>query len=432
MEEISLRELIEILLKRKTMIIGITILAVLISAVVSFALLEPVYETKMVLMASNFSERLQPNQFNSEGIDNILDSLSRFPDMTLETYKQQIKAPRIMRQTIADLGLEDIYDIETLAKKIELETIKDTNLITIKMKDNDPEKAASIVNKVGEEFVSFVSDKAKEQATASSSYIEAQMVFEKEKLDEALIELRNYLAQPKGTEELKRELEAKLTQITEFKTENTNSQMRKDVLEKSIGRIEQQIINTDKKLITNKTILDDPLMKDLVEENTNSSTRELAGIKVESEEINPVYLELETALNTFVIELAEVDARLTNLQGKINETQFQIETLQAELAEKEHEERIIRQKVDVAQNTYNAFVEKHEELRVTESSQIGESNMIVISKAYPTTQPVGPRKVLNVAIAAVLGLMISVFAAFFIEYWNSEDKDKIAKNHVAN
>lgn len=414
------------------MIIGITILAVLISAVVSFALLEPVYETKMVLMASNFSERLQPNQFNSEGIDNILDSLSRFPDMTLETYKQQIKAPRIMRQTIADLGLEDIYDIETLAKKIELETIKDTNLITIKMKDNDPEKAASIVNKVGEEFVSFVSDKAKEQATASSSYIEAQMVFEKEKLDEALIELRNYLAQPKGTEELKRELEAKLTQITEFKTENTNSQMRKDVLEKSIGRIEQQIINTDKKLITNKTILDDPLMKDLVEENTNSSTRELAGIKVESEEINPVYLELETALNTFVIELAEVDARLTNLQGKINETQFQIETLQAELAEKEHEERIIRQKVDVAQNTYNAFVEKHEELRVTESSQIGESNMIVISKAYPTTQPVGPRKVLNVAIAAVLGLMISVFAAFFIEYWNSEDKDKIAKNHVAN
>ncbi|MDQ4678399.1 GNVR domain-containing protein, partial [Stenotrophomonas maltophilia group sp. RNC7] len=81
---------------------------------------------------------------------------------------------------------------------------------------------------------------------------------------------------------------------------------------------------------------------------------------------------------------------------------------------------------EIAQNTYDAFTRKHEELRVIESAQIGESNMIIISRAYPTDVPVAPRKVLNVAIAGVLGVMVGVFAAFAIEYWqvSGEEKNK--------
>ena len=132
MEEISLRELIEVLLKRKTIIASITLISILITGILSFFILDPVYETKMVLMASNFSEKLQSQQLNGEAIDNILNTISQYPQVTLETYRQQITAPRVMKKTIEDLGLEEDYDIDTLAKDIQLETIKDTNLISIK------------------------------------------------------------------------------------------------------------------------------------------------------------------------------------------------------------------------------------------------------------------------------------------------------------
>ena len=122
MEEISLRELIEILIKRKNIIIGCTIFAILVSFIVSFAVLKPKYETKMVLMASNFSDKIQSTSLDNSNINQILDTLSQYPSMTLETYRQQIKAPKVMRETIQHLGLEDEYDIERLSRSCLLYT----------------------------------------------------------------------------------------------------------------------------------------------------------------------------------------------------------------------------------------------------------------------------------------------------------------------
>ena len=99
--------------------------------------------------------------------------------------------------------------------------------------------------------------------------------------------------------------------------------------------------------------------------------------------------------------------------------QADIEKLQIESQDKVHKERLITQKVEIAQKTYEAFVSKYEELRVTESSQVGEASITVISKAYEPQRPIGPRKMLNLAIATVLGLMVGVFYAFFKEYWIS-------------
>ncbi|SNS43785.1 Uncharacterized protein involved in exopolysaccharide biosynthesis [Anaerovirgula multivorans] len=397
MEEISLRELIETLLKRKTLIIGITIVSILMAGIVSFFMLDPVYETRMVLMASHYADRLQSTQIQGEGIDNILSSLSKLPAMTLETYREQIKAPRIMRATIADLGLEEEYDIENLADAITLETTKDTNLITIKMQHADPERAAEIVNKVGENFVTFVSDKAKEHATTSSKYVETQMEIEKEKLEESLEELKEFLSQPRGVSELEKELEARLEQITSYKTRLTDLQIRQEALKAAIPVAERESKDTNKIILQNQS---------------------------GSQSSNGMQLIIEDSATLLKIELAEVEANIGSVNTQMAMIQQQIEELQVELQDKKHQERLINQKVDIAENTYDAFVKKYEELRVTESSQIGEATITIISRAFATTRPVGPRKALNVAIAAVLGAMIGVFAAFFIEYWQTSGKEK--------
>lgn len=424
MEEISLRELIEILLKRKRIIMGITLLAVLASAIISFFILEPVYETRMVLMASNFSDKLQPNQLKGEGIDNILSNLSQYPSMTMETYKQQVKSPKVMRETIEELGLEDKYDIESLAKSITLETIKDTNLLNIKMQEKDPELAAEIVNTVGRKFVAFVSDKAKEQATTTSQYIKTQIDVEKEQLDKALVELKDFLAKPQGVQELTQEVEAKLMLVTEHKTSLFQEELQREVLQQSINKIKNELKAEKPLIVTEKSILEDSVLSNLAKEKTGENIGDIASIRMNNEEVNPVYIALKEKEAEIAVELTQAEAKIQMLKTQIEAIQQEVEDLQIKLAERQHEGRLIDQKVQIAQNTYDAFTRKHEELRVTESSQVGESNMIIVSRAYPTKNPVAPRKALNVAIAGVIGIMIGVFAAFFIEYWQTSGEEK--------
>ena len=86
MEEISLRELIEALIKNKRIIAIITILSIVLSAIVSFLILEPVYEAKTVLMASNLSSK-QPAQQQVNSVEDLLNVMSQYPQMTIETYK---------------------------------------------------------------------------------------------------------------------------------------------------------------------------------------------------------------------------------------------------------------------------------------------------------------------------------------------------------
>lgn len=388
MEEVSLRELIEILLKRWKTIAITTIISILAAAILSFVIIKPTYESKMILMASGANDKTTVQELNGN-IDNMLDAISQYPTMNIESYRQQVKTPAVLDKTIKDLGLEDEYNIDTLGDKITLETIKDTQLIAIKKVGGDPEKAAAVVNKVGENFIQVFSDNVKARATSTSKYVKDQMEVERKNYDEALLEEKELLSQPRGATELKLELDGKLNQVTEYKTDLNDLSIRKDALNASI-RVAESIPSNGNSITLNQ--------------NTGKVL-------------------LDNSEKILKLELAEVEANIVSIEEQISQMQNDIEKLQIEYQDRSHKESILNQKVNIAKNTYESFVKKYEELRVTESSRIGESSITVVSRAYPSTRPIGPRKALNLAIATVLGLMIGVFIAFFAEYWQTTDEE---------
>lgn len=386
MEEISLRELIEILLKRKKEIAIITIIAILAAGVLSFVVMKPTYESKMLLMASGITDQANKD-IDVGNVEGVLNAISKYPNMNIETYRQQITAPAVLSKTIKDLNLEDEYTIESLASKITLEIIKDTQLIAIKKVSSDSKRSADIVNKVGENFIDFVTQNAKERATMASAYLKTQMEVEKGLYDAALLEQKELLSQPRGADEVNQELSAKLQQITSFKVTLNDLEVRKAGLEAAI-----------------------------IESNNTNSKGSVTSRPSLGGNFN---LSFDDSTKILRVEKAEVEGQLLNIISKVEEMQTDIEKLQIESQDKVHKERLITQKVDIAQKTYEAFVSKYEELRVTESSQVGEASITIISKAYEPQRPIGPRKMLNLAIATVLGLMVGVFYAFFKEYWIS-------------
>jgi len=424
MEEISLRELIEVLLRRKKLIIIITILAVLITGLVNSIILDPLYEAKTILMASGMSTKTQPQ--TEQGIEELLDNMSQYPQMSIETYKEQIKNPQILDQTIEELNLdEQDIDRADLSDMITLSTIKDTNLITISVKYNDKVLAANIANTVAKKFTAHVSEIAKTQADKSSNYIKTQLEVEKKNLDEALLEYKNYLSQPKGLIELQKEVGSKTDWITQYKTDLLNTEIEERKIAASLEAANKELQKTSEKIVLMKSIADDSLLTQYAADQNNKTIEDILNINLESEEINQVYMDLKNQVNSYGIMLSEIKAKKQALTEAIEATGNELETLQADLAEKQHQENIIKQKVDFARSTYEAFLKKYEEIRILKSSDIGEASIIIVSPAVEPLTPVAPRKLLNIAIAAVLGLMLGVFIAFFIEYWKTSASPKL-------
>lgn len=162
-EEISLRELVEIILRGKWIIAAITLAAVLTAAVFSFFVIKPTYEAKSTLMVSPLVQKNQESPSDS-AYDTLLSYFSQYPQMSLETYRVQVTNPHILNQVIEQLQLdEEKYGLNALSDKINVEVIEDTNLIMISVKDKDPQMAARIANALAPLYVDFISKTLQEQ-----------------------------------------------------------------------------------------------------------------------------------------------------------------------------------------------------------------------------------------------------------------------------
>ncbi len=138
--EIDLREIFGMLKKRWLMIVSMTTVAVIVAVVVSFFVLSPVYESSSTLLVS-----YKQNQ----------DAVMTYNDLTMSqklvnTYSEIIKSRSISEEVLKKLDLDLTPD--QLSEKISVSKVSDTEIIRIKVQDEDPALAALIANTVSEVF----------------------------------------------------------------------------------------------------------------------------------------------------------------------------------------------------------------------------------------------------------------------------------------
>ena len=207
----------------------------LIAGIFSFFLISPTYEARSTLMVSPLVQSSAPSRQDS-AYDTLLSYLSQYPQMSLETYRVQVTNPHILNQVINELKLDKEDSLNTLRDMINVEAIKDTNLIRISVKDKDPEMAARIANTLAPKYVDFLSTTLQEQMGKSAAYIQKQMQEEQKNLDAATEELKNFLAQPQNVAELQKDIDAKLELITQFKTQLIELDVEEKALKASLER----------------------------------------------------------------------------------------------------------------------------------------------------------------------------------------------------
>nr|WP_276020113.1 GNVR domain-containing protein [Acetivibrio straminisolvens] len=104
------------------------------------------------------------------------------------------------------------------------------------------------------------------------------------------------------------------------------------------------------------------------------------------------------------------------MEQVIQDSQREIENLQAEYAEKQQQYEILKMELDLSKEAYNAYQQKYKESMIMQSAEVGKSSIVIVSEAIPPINPVSPKKALNVAIAGVFGMGISFAIVFTKEY----------------
>ena len=144
-ETIDLKEYFGIIKKKSKIIILITLIAMISSAVVSFFVLSPVYETKTTLIV-NRSEASEDKSMTGDEYT-VSQKLA-------VTYGEIIKSRTVLDEVIDSLGLDMTYD--ELVSKISVSPVGDTQIISIKVQDTNPKKAMDIANAIPKVFTKEV------------------------------------------------------------------------------------------------------------------------------------------------------------------------------------------------------------------------------------------------------------------------------------
>ncbi|CAM4038174.1 MULTISPECIES: YveK family protein [Bacillus cereus group] len=139
-ETISLKELFHILKKRLAMILTVTFGLAIISAIISFFFMTPIYQS---------STQILVNQKKQDGTMIQAGEIQTNIQLT-NTYKVIIKSPVILEQVNEKLNLN--MTAQALTGKINVANEKDSQVISVTVEDKDPKVARDIANATADVF----------------------------------------------------------------------------------------------------------------------------------------------------------------------------------------------------------------------------------------------------------------------------------------
>ena len=166
-ETVDLREYFGIVKKRFWIVALITIIAVVVSGVISFFMLNPVYEAKSTLIVN--ADKQAETQIVTGDQITVTQKLA-------VTYGEIIKSRIVLDDVIKNLKLENTY--ESLSGQITVSPVNDTQIISISVQDTNPQKARDIANEIPKVFEkeAKAAQESKEATPLIHQYTLAQMV----------------------------------------------------------------------------------------------------------------------------------------------------------------------------------------------------------------------------------------------------------------
>lgn len=128
---------------------------------------------------------------------------------------------------------------------------------------------------------------------------------------------------------------------------------------------------------------------------------------------------LQNQKNSLETEIAKVEFELSYSSQMVEKLEGQVKTLKVAINEKKTKLTELDRQLDIAKKAYTTLASKIEGARIAKAMELGEVK--VVSTAFEPKYPIAPKKKRIVAIAGVVSLMLGVFMAFCLEFWQKAE-----------
>ena len=361
-QEVSLRDYIKVVKKRKKLILSLFLIAVIASVVVSF-LLPPVYEVRLAIKIGDIID-----------VDTSERKLIESPIAA----SQFLKGPQILIEAAKELKLP--YSLKEFHKKISIEPVRETeDLIQIRVDANKPDEAVNIANHL------------------------ANRLLERHKEIKKLYESK---------EGILAKYDEQFGQINEELAEIDKN--KEDIL----ARYDENIKETNNQLA-------------LMEKEINKAKEEMAKLEVSLEAL---YREVEKKTedsgslsdadaSMIIGRLDDMSNRWENYRTNITGRQQQYGNLLEKLRETQLKKTEFERSKQERYDTLTAELRKAqmEKTKIERMNSVKMYNTEILVAAEEPQTPIKPNKLLNILVAAVVGLIVGLGLAFSLEYFEKTE-----------
>ena len=185
-DEINLLDYLIVILKRKKLIVGITLGAAIITAIIVFLIMTPIYMAQTRILppqtgSSSIALGMLSQMAGAAGAQSITESLGLKSPSDL--YVGMLESRTVADKIIDRFNLMKLYEADyredarkqLLEDVFEAETDKDSGIITISIEDKDPKRAADMANAFVEELKNLTKGLAVTEASQRRLFFEDQL-----------------------------------------------------------------------------------------------------------------------------------------------------------------------------------------------------------------------------------------------------------------
>jgi len=446
----NFRDYLMVILARKWIVISIFLL-VTAAAIYYVETSSPVYKATAVLIR-------EPNSMSESVFETMSPYYYREPWTFVENLQRLMRTRNVEAAVVKRLSEEWNIDCSTgeVRESTSLTNPEDTSVLEITATSGDPDKAAALANTVAQVFIEKTSEMRSADLDRAVEFLSEQLKLVDEKLRQSEEKLNTFrekegiIAEADSSGYGKSSLMSRLADLQEelswARSEKELAQAQSDSVRDLMaekkkqlaiteeidflsGSVTPQIEQLQSKIADwqlelaalQETFTDKHYkvveLKQRIEEAQQRLQSEIAGL-VSERSVNPI-----SEWQDLVNKAVQLYVQLKGYEHKEKLAVGKIEAFKKEhpdLLDKEVQLVRLEREARIREKTYMLLTDRYEEALLLK--QVNAQEFSMVDDAIPPKHPVGPRKMRIIALGALLGLMLSVAVALFLEYMDDSVK----------
>jgi capsular exopolysaccharide synthesis family protein len=340
----------------------------------------------------------------------------------IETENVPNRKPRqpfflMVKQNIKFSGL-----VAGLKGNINIEHVEDTRLLKINVTDFDPVKAKNIANELAKVYINFNIENRLKSSRNTLSWMTDQLYDMKKNLEDAEEEFLSF----KQREKLlsftgKQDLVAQ--KIEDFNTTYIQTRNRRLEIDSKLNKLKPNP-KTDPNILYARSVILNPVIDNLYSQLLDQEVK-ISQLKKIFKSKHPKLIQAKTKMDGTRKKLQEeIFKEVENLKFErsilfskekiLQKTIADFENEGLDTSRKELKYTILQRNVETNQKLYDILLSKVKESNIIDNIDV--SNIRIVEEAVIPKSPVYPKKMHNLMLSMVFGLIGGIGLAFFFEY----------------